>query len=112
MIEVAAGAPVITLVNVFRVEPEEQDALIDALVRATDDVIASVPGFVSASFHRSLDGTAVLNYAQWRSREDFEAIFSRPEVVAHFREIGRLARGERNLYEVVSVHEPRPADVR
>jgi hypothetical protein len=31
------------------------------------------PGFISASFHKSLDGTSVLNYAQWKSREIYHA---------------------------------------
>lgn len=109
MTDVTAGTSVVTLVNTFTVDPDRQDALLEALARATDEVIAALPGFRFASFHRSLDGTAVLNYAQWESRAAFEAIFERPEVREHFAEIGRIARGERNLYEVVSVHEPAAA---
>lgn len=30
--------------------------------------------------HKSHDGTRLVNYAQWRSREDFEAIMTRDEV--------------------------------
>jgi heme-degrading monooxygenase HmoA len=32
------------------------------------------PGFVSANIHRSLDGKKVVNYAQWESKEAFEAM--------------------------------------
>jgi quinol monooxygenase YgiN len=106
VIEVTAGTAVVTLVNRFAVDPDDADALLEALERATDEVIARLPGFVSASFHRSLDGSAVLNYAQWESREAFEAICARPAVLEHFAEIRKLARGQRDLYEVVSVHEP------
>jgi hypothetical protein len=33
-----------------------------------------IQGFISASFHRSLDGTKVTAYAQWRSAEDIRAM--------------------------------------
>jgi hypothetical protein len=54
---------------------------------------------------RSLDGTRVTNYAQWRSREDFEAMFHVPDVLAHVREAERIAVSyEPHLYEVACTH--------
>ena len=32
-----------------------------------------LPGFVSASIHKSFDRTKVINYAQWRSQADLDA---------------------------------------
>lgn len=52
--------------------------------------------------HKSLDGA---NYARWRSREDFEAIFANPEVREHMREAEKLATVEPTLYEVSYTHE-------
>lgn len=51
-----------------------QRALIDLLDRATENVMRKQPGFISANIHRSLDGTRVANYAQWRSKADLEAM--------------------------------------
>jgi antibiotic biosynthesis monooxygenase (ABM) superfamily enzyme len=55
----------VTLINVFTVEPENQDRLIEAWQRSTDEVIRHLPGFVSANIHASLDGTKVVNYARF-----------------------------------------------
>ena len=47
-----------------------------------------LPGFISASIHRSLDGTKVINYAQWRSQADF---------AAYLAEMQRRATVRRNV---------------
>jgi heme-degrading monooxygenase HmoA len=92
--------PVVTLINTFTVAPERQEELIQRLVEATERVMVNMPGFVSANIHRGLDGTHVANYAQWRSREDFEAMLRDPVARAHMGEAGAIARFEPLLYEV------------
>ena len=64
--------------NVFTVEPGRQAALVDLLADATIAVINRFPGYVSANIHRSLDGTKVVNYAQWCRVEDYEALLADP----------------------------------
>ncbi|MQA04377.1 MAG: antibiotic biosynthesis monooxygenase [Streptosporangiales bacterium] len=49
-------ASVATLINVFTVAPDKQQQLVDALVRATEDVMQHYRGFVSANIYASLDG--------------------------------------------------------
>ena len=106
MAYISRGRCVVTLINMFTVSPEDQKRLVDLLVRATEEVVSRQPGYVSANIHESLDGARVANYAQWRSREDFEAIFHDPEVVAHMREAERIAVSyEPYLYEVAYTHE-------
>ncbi len=63
---------VVTMINVFTVEPEHQQRVVDLLAEATEAVMRHLPGFVSAHIHRSPDGVRVANYARWRSREHFE----------------------------------------
>ena len=105
VVTIAKDNDVVTLINVFTVRPEHQQRLVDALADATETVMRKQPGFVSASIHRSLDGTRVTNYAQWRSREDFEAMFHDPGVLAHVREAERIAVSyEPHLYEVAYTH--------
>lgn len=105
MTSISEDGNAITLINVFTVAPENQQRLVDVLVRATEDVISKQPGYVSANIHKSLDGAKVANYAQWRSREEFEAIFEKPEVRGHMEEAEELAKVEPTLYEVSYVHE-------
>ena len=71
------GTEPVTLINVFTVEPAQQQRLIDLLDEATEQVMRHLPGFVSANIHASLDGTRVTNYAQWRRKDDFEAMLRR-----------------------------------
>jgi len=107
MPHISEDQDVVTLINVFTVEPENQQPLVDLLVEATKTTMSRQPGYVSASFHASLDGTRVTNYAQWRTREDFEAIFSNPEVRPHMEEAAMLAIGfEPHLYRVKFSHGP------
>ena len=99
---IRAGAPVVTLINVFTVKPERQLHLVDVLVDATEAVMWHQPGFISANIHRSFDGQRVTNYAQWRTREDFEAMLRNPEAQAHMRLAADVADSvEPHLYEVV-----------
>ena len=69
-----------------------------------------MPSYVSANFHKSLDGTRVTNYAQWRSqwrsREAFEAMFGIPQTIEHMKEPERISeKFKPYLYEVSFVDE-------
>lgn len=94
------------LINVFGVRPEHQQRLVSVLVEATETVISGMPGFVSANLHKSLDGTKVVNYAQWRSKEAFEAMLRDAEAGVHMKEAEKIAESiEPGLYEVSFVED-------
>ncbi|MCY7322257.1 MAG: antibiotic biosynthesis monooxygenase [Phormidesmis sp. CAN_BIN36] len=97
---IAQDQELVTLINIFKVAPENQQRLVELLIEATEEVMYKLPGFISANIHKSLDGTRVTNYAQWRSIEDFKAIFGTPEATAHMPAIGKIAESEPTLYEV------------
>jgi len=97
---ITTDQPVVTLINSFTVAPELQDDLVRLLVEATEQVMRHRPGFVSANIHRGLEGTRVANYAQWRSREDFEAMLRDPAAQMHMREAAAIASFDPLLYEV------------
>ena len=106
MATIAKHNDVVTLINVFTVAQEDQQRLVDVLVDATQKVMSKQPGFVSANIHRSLDGTRVTNYAQWRSREAFEAMLQNQEAAEQMGEAAKIAeRFEPHLYEVSFVDE-------
>lgn len=94
---------VLTLVNVFTVAPENQQKLVDLLVEATEQTMRRLPGFISANIHKSYDGRRVVNYAQWRSREDFEAMLKNQKAVPHMKHAAELAEFDPILCEVVHV---------
>jgi heme-degrading monooxygenase HmoA len=105
--KISQHSDLVTLINVFTVAPEDQQRLLDLLVDATESVMKGLPGFVSTNLHKSFDGTKVANYAQWRSREDFEAMLENPEAaMMHMREAAEIAeKSEPHLYEVSFVDE-------
>jgi quinol monooxygenase YgiN len=101
MATIAKGNDLVTLVNVFTVKPDDQTRLAALLVDATEKTMRHLPGFVSASIHKSFDGTRVINYAQWRSQQDFQAVRENQEAKAHMAAAAALATFEPMLCEVV-----------
>jgi quinol monooxygenase YgiN len=94
------------LINVFTVEPDRQQQLIDLLDEATTQVIRHRPGFISANIHASLDGTRVVNYAQWRSRDHLKNMLGDPAAGEHMKAITALAAADPHLYTVTATHHP------
>jgi len=92
---------IVTLINVFTVEAENQQKLVDLLVEATEKTMKNVPGFISASIHKSSDGVRVTNYAQWRSPQDFAAMLKNPEAQTHMKAITEIAAYDAHTYKVV-----------
>jgi len=99
----------ITLINVFRVEPANQQRLIELLSEATELSVRRMPGFVSATLHRSTDGMKVTMYAQWRSIDDYLAMRNDPAPLPFFQEALKIARFEPGIYEVVQTYAPASA---
>ena len=91
MVTIQKGTTPLTLINVFHVRPEQQQALADLLVEATEKAMSHQPGFISASIHKSYDGTRVVNYAQWRSQADYDAIMHVDDALVHMKQAAGLA---------------------
>jgi quinol monooxygenase YgiN len=96
---------VITLINVFTVDSSNQQRLVDILIETTEQVMNKQEGFISANIHKSLDGTHVVNYAQWESKEAFEKMLKNPKAIMHMNEVLTLAKADGSLYEVAFVEE-------
>ena len=101
MITITKERKIITLINVFTVAPAKQQELIDLLTRATDSSVRDVPGFISASLHRGLDGTKVTMYAQWRSVEDYQAMRQNAADVPYLQQALAIATFDPGMYDVV-----------
>ena len=100
MTTISKDNKLVTLINVFTVEPDKQQQLVDLLIHATDVAMRHVPGFISANIHRSLDGKKVVNYAQWENLAAFEAMRQNPEAMPHMKAAAALAQFEPILCEV------------
>jgi quinol monooxygenase YgiN len=98
--------PRVTLINVFTVDPTRQGELVDLLARATETSVRHAPGFISARLHRSLDGTKVTMYAQWRSREAYQAMRQDPGPSPYLERALEIATFDPGMYEVVQTFLP------
>jgi quinol monooxygenase YgiN len=85
------SAEIFTLINTFHTSRDRQAAIADSLQRFTTDFARSLPGFIGAAVHVSLDGSRVANYVQWRSSTDLQFMLAQPEAKAHIEEVGALA---------------------
>jgi hypothetical protein len=100
MATIEAGSSVVTHINVFTVDPARQDELVASLTE-TVAAAAKMPGWISASIHKSLDGRKVVNYVQFETAEAGRA------VTAKLAELGFIARNtaigtvQPGQYEVV-----------
>jgi quinol monooxygenase YgiN len=101
MTTICPGRKLVTLINVFTVEPANQERLLDLLARATETSVRHAPGFISASLHRGLDGTKITMYAQWRSAEDYEAMRRNPAPLPYLQQALAIAKFDPGMYEVV-----------
>lgn len=103
MTAIEKGAALLTLINVFTVDPEKQDDLVRLLEQATEKDIRNRPGFISVNIHASLDGTNVVNYAQWESEDHLRAMLADPAAQEHIKKISAIARSAPQLYRVANI---------
>ena len=97
---IEANTAVVTQINVFTCSPENQQALIDHLVRAAT-FASRIPGWKSASIHRGLDGKTVVNYAQAANGEAQARIFAELNRKGYIDEGHKYGEAHPGLYETV-----------
>ena len=107
MPEIRAAAEYATFINTFRCQPANQSQVVQINVDIVEQVARTFPGFISASVHRSLDGTRVFNYLQWESAEHLAAMQRSPEFQVIGRRFAGLIEFEPHECEVVHVDGPR-----
>lgn len=98
---IAKHNEVITVIFSLATESERQQELIDLMIDALETTTKHQPGFISASFHKSLDGTRVFNYAQWKTRSDYETFAQSPEDQAIAKKVAQFQLVDSHIYEVV-----------
>lgn len=91
---------VITVIIIFAVEPERQQELVDTIIEFLE-AVKHQPGFVSSSIHKSIDGVRVMNYAQWKSLEDYQAFINNSEIRQQGAKLSQFQIHESHVYEVV-----------
>jgi heme-degrading monooxygenase HmoA len=97
---ISTNANLITVINKFSVKPENNKNLLQFL----DDlriVVEKLPGFISANVHKSFEGTRIVSYAQWNTKEDYQEVYTNSQAKTILDEIKKISKFSWNLYEVV-----------
>lgn len=93
----------VTLTNTFfTAGPQEQDEIIRILTDLTE-VMRHQPGFISAVTHRSCDGSAVMDYVQWRSVEHWKAALPMSEAQKHVKLLIEKCRRQVIWYQITHI---------
>ena len=105
MTTIDASESICTLINVFTVKPENHKALFELLQKATEEVMCKFPGYISANLHLSDDTATIVNYAQWRSLDDFQRMLQNEEAKVHMAKAAQLAeKFEPLTYHIIWQH--------
>jgi heme-degrading monooxygenase HmoA len=91
----------VTLVNVFTVEPENQQKLIALLKEGTGEFFSKAPGFISSSVLSGKAGTRVINYSQWKSAKEVAAFRQEPYFGPYIQRLKAVSTAESIECEVV-----------
>jgi quinol monooxygenase YgiN len=105
MTEIQENSDLVTQITTVKLSPDNQDEVLKLMTERAR-FMATQPGFVSISLHRSRDGTHVVNYVQWKDRKQLEAAHHSPEFRKEWPQFGKLADEiEPGLYDVIHVEE-------
>lgn len=84
----------------FSLKPDNQPRMIEL---AKEHITAAMeqPGLISATFHRSLDGTRVINYGQWENENAIAQLSQQPGFGKDQPYWEGIAENEYHLYQVI-----------
>ncbi|MBX9740911.1 MAG: antibiotic biosynthesis monooxygenase [Beijerinckiaceae bacterium] len=92
-----------TQITTVELDPKDCAEVLD-LMNERAAFMATQPGFVSVSLHRSTDGSKIVNYVQWANAELLSKAHHHPEFRDKWPRIGELTRSaEPALYDVVHI---------
>jgi hypothetical protein len=78
LIEISPSRDDYTIIIVFDVAAENQKSLVEALAQP-DEWLMNIAGYRSHAILRGLDGTFVVNYAQWADKHAYDTFHNIPE---------------------------------
>ena len=92
----------VILINLLKVKPGKQDALIALLKQNTDAVVRTLHGWKTTRLIAAKDGAGVVIYSEWETPAAVEAMRSDPRMKAYFPKIAELASLESIMGSAVS----------
>jgi quinol monooxygenase YgiN len=91
----------VILINLLKVEPGKQAALIALLKRNIETVVRTLGGWKASRLIAAKDGASVIIYSEWETPAAVEAMRTDPRMRAYFPQILELASFDSILGESV-----------
>lgn len=103
MITISKRNSILTGLIFITVPVEKLQWMVDFNVNDTEHTLKYCPGFISAAFLESLDGTQLFEYVQWESLEHFQAVLKTPSFTEHTTKIREVGQDDVDWYDVYYV---------
>ena len=81
-----------TVITTYEVTPDACQELLGLLRAACSDFISKQAGFIDSALHVNDAQTRIAAYAQWETREDFQAVLRSEEMQERNRKINDLSK--------------------
>ncbi len=81
----------VILINLLKVEPGNQDALIALLKQNTATVVSTLPGWKATRVIAAKNGASVVIYSEWDNPAAIAGMRGDPRMKAYFQRITELA---------------------
>ena len=105
MTEIQEKSGLVTQITTIKLPPDKQDDVLKLMTERAR-FMATQPGFVPISLHKSKDGSHVVNYVQWKDCKQLEAAHHSPEFRKKWPQFGKLADEiEPCLYDVIHIEQ-------
>ncbi len=93
----------IVLINIFNIDPADEEALIKAWSHDADFMKTQL-GYISTQLHKGIGGsTTYINYAIWESVEAFRNAFTNPEFQRRICDYPESAVASPHLFKKLAV---------
>src|SRR5579872_4161358 len=103
MPEIRENSGIVTQITSVKLPPDHQQEAVNLMIERSR-FMATQPGFVSVTLHKSHDGSHLVNYVQWTSADKLMAAHHSPGFREKWPRFAELAREiDPCLYEVVHV---------
>jgi heme-degrading monooxygenase HmoA len=97
-----SGGPIV-LINVFRIDPADEEALVKAWSHDAD-FMKTQPGYISTQLHKGIGGSSTyVNYAIWESVEAFRDAFNSREFQRRIGNYPESAVASPHLFKKLAV---------
>jgi hypothetical protein len=88
------------VIDVWSVEPEQQDELVAAISEVLTSHVVGQPGFVSAQIYQSANRDVVVMNLRMRSASDRQALSDGAALQEAYRGLRKIASSHRHLYSL------------